>query len=166
MKKTQQQRTRKTNWGRFPTSIFLRTVFFSFFGKELPVWWGRGGGGPSIFWKLLSSLENNFQRPEVFIIIYFSCFFFQFLILFLQNMDRFFKHVKVPYLEGLPDFRPLSAYHLTSERPWNVLLYLKNENLHLELQPCSLSLPFDSLPSIPIQKALHNVSVRECLNEN
>jgi hypothetical protein len=37
------------------------------------------------------------------------------------------------HTEGLPDFRPLSAYHLTSERPWNRLLYL---------QPYSISLTF------------------------
>jgi hypothetical protein len=61
------------------------------------------------------------------------------------------------HIEGLPDFRPLSAYHLTSERPWKLLLYF---------QPYSISLPFDSLPSIPIQKEFHNVSVRKCPNEN
>jgi hypothetical protein len=44
--------------------------FFLIFWKDLPVWWG-----PSGFWKLLSSLENNFQRPKVLII---SLFFFSF----------------------------------------------------------------------------------------
>ncbi len=43
---------------------------FLFFWKDLPVWWG-----PSGFWKLLSSLENNFQRPKVLIIsLFFSVF--------------------------------------------------------------------------------------------
>jgi hypothetical protein len=92
----------------------LRTGFLFFiFWKDLPVWWE-----PSGFWKLLSSLENNFHRPEVLII---SLVFFQFLILFLQNMDWFFKHMKVPYRRRPSRF----STSLKSERPRNLLLYFK-----------------------------------------
>ncbi len=52
-------------WGHSPTTIVLRTGFL-FFEKSCQ----SGERGASDFWKLLSSMESNFQRPEVLISLF------------------------------------------------------------------------------------------------
>jgi hypothetical protein len=59
---------------------------------------GEGRGCSSGFWKLLSSLENNFQRPEVLLINY--------LIIFILKFCFFksFSHMQRFHIKGFPDF--------------------------------------------------------------
>jgi hypothetical protein len=76
--------------GTLPKLNFLENrIYFIFFEKTC-----QSGGGTSGFWKLLFSLENNFQRLEVLII---SLVFFSVFNSVSPNRDRFFKDLQVPY---------------------------------------------------------------------